>query len=109
MPSTLGPKHFAPREDTFIRLTSSQSLPGLGLESPHSSTIGFDGWLLNTIAPRNLSLAVPLTDKAQVGAPHPQMNFLTPLSVGLGIQIHESERLGRRAKDWRSLPRIVEP
>ena len=37
------------------------------------------------------------------------MNFLTPLSLGLEIQIHGSERRGRRAKDWRSSSRIVEP
>ena len=35
-------------------------------------------------------------------APRPQMNFLTLLSLGLEIQIHGSERRGRRAKDWRS-------
>ena len=37
------------------------------------------------------------------------MNFLTRLSLGLEIQIHGSERRGRRAKDWRSSSRIVEP
>jgi hypothetical protein len=37
------------------------------------------------------------------------MNFLMRLSTGLEIQIHESERRGRRAKDWRSSSRIVEP
>ena len=38
----------------------------------------------------------------------PQMNFLMRLSLGLEIQIHGSERRGRRAKDWRSSSRIVE-
>ena len=37
------------------------------------------------------------------------MNFLMRLSAGLAIQIHGSERRGRRAKDWRSASRIVEP
>ncbi len=37
------------------------------------------------------------------------MNFLTRLSIGLEIQIHGSERRGRRAKDWRSSSRIVGP
>ena len=38
-----------------------------------------------------------------------RMNFLTLLSLGLGIQIHESERRGRRAKGWPSSSHIVEP
>src|SRR5262249_38457466 len=67
--------------------TSLQSLPGLGLESPHSSTIGFDGWLLNTIAPRSLSLAGPFTDRAVVEVLPQQMNFSMPLSLGLATQI----------------------
>ena len=37
------------------------------------------------------------------------MNFWRRLSLGLEIQIHESERHGRRAKDWRSSSRIAEP
>jgi hypothetical protein len=37
------------------------------------------------------------------------MNFLMQLSRGLEIQIHGSERLGRKARDWRSSSRIVEP
>jgi hypothetical protein len=36
------------------------------------------------------------------------MSFLTLLSLGLAIQIHESERRGKRAKDWRNSPHIVE-
>ena len=47
--------------------------------------------------------------RAPVGTLRPQMNFLTPLLLGLVIQIHGSERRGRRAKDWRSSSRIVEP
>jgi hypothetical protein len=37
------------------------------------------------------------------------MNFLTLRSPGLEIQIHGSERRGKRVKDWRSSSRIVEP
>jgi hypothetical protein len=37
------------------------------------------------------------------------MNFWMRLSLGLAIWIHESERHGRRAKDWRSSSRIAEP
>jgi Protein kinase domain len=51
----------------------------------------------------------PFTDRAAVGALRQQMNFLTPLSLGLEIQIHGSERGGRRAKDWRNSLHIVEP
>ena len=36
------------------------------------------------------------------------MNFLTLLSLGLGIRIHESEPRGKKAKDWRTSSRIVE-
>src|ERR1700736_2530642 len=48
------------------------------------------------------------TGRAAVGALRPQMNSLTPLSLGLEIQIHGSEPRGRRAKDWRSSSHIVE-
>src|SRR6516162_11246862 len=89
--------------------TSLPSLPGLGLESPHSSTIGFDGWQLNTIALRSSSLVGPFTDRAVVEVLPQQMNFLMPLSLGLATQIRESERAGRRANDWRSSSRIAEP
>ena len=37
------------------------------------------------------------------------MNFLMRLSLGLEIQIHGSERPGRRARDSRSSSRIGEP
>jgi hypothetical protein len=37
------------------------------------------------------------------------MSFLTLFSIGLEIQIHGSERRGRKAKDWLSSSRIVEP
>jgi hypothetical protein len=40
------------------RSTSLPSLPGLGSGSPHSSTIGSDGWLLNIIVLRSSYLAV---------------------------------------------------
>ena len=77
--------------------------------SPRSLTIGSDGWLLNIIVLRSSFLAGPSTDRAPVGTLRPQMNFLMRLSLGLEIQIHGSERRGRRAKDWRSSLRIVEP
>ena len=91
------------------RSMSLQSLPGPVSGSPRSSTIGSDGWLLNIIVLRSSFLAGPSTDRAAVGTLRPQMNFLTRLSLGLEIQIHGSERRGRRAKDWRSSSRIVEP
>src|SRR5580700_4472630 len=89
--------------------TSLQSLPGLGSVSPRSLTIGSGGWLLNIIALQSSFLAGPSTDKAAVGTLRPQMNFLMRLSTGLAIQIRGSERRGRRAKDWPSSLRIVEP
>src|SRR5271166_5650143 len=89
--------------------TSLQSLPGLVSESPHSLTIGSEGWLLNIIVLRSSFSAGRFTDRAAVGALRLQMNSLTRLSTGLEIQTHGSERRGRRAKDWRSSSRIVEP
>src|SRR5260370_42507949 len=88
---------------------SLQSLPGLGAGSPRSLTNGSDGWLLIIIVPRSLFLVGPSTDRAAVGRLRPQMNFLRRLSLGLETQIQGSERRGRRAKDWRSSLRIVEP
>jgi hypothetical protein len=49
------------------------------------------------------------TDRAPVGTLRPQMNFLMRLSTGLEIQIHGSERRGKRVKGWRSSSCIVEP
>src|ERR1700728_4102800 len=89
--------------------TSLQSLPGLGSVSPRSLTIGFDGWLLTIIVLQNLFLVGPSTDRARAGALRRRMNFLMRLSTGLEIQIHSSERRGRRARDSRSSSRIVEP
>src|SRR5271165_526945 len=88
--------------------TSLQSSPGLGSESPRSLTIGSDGWLLNSIVRHSSFLAGPSTDRARVRTLRPQTNFLMRLSLGLEIQIHGSERRGRRAKDWRSSLRVVE-
>src|ERR1700732_5313448 len=88
---------------------SLQLLPGPVSGSPRWSTIGSDGWLLNTIVLPSSYLAGPSTGRAAVGTLRPQMNFLTRLSLGLAIQTHELERRGRRAKDWRSSLRIVEP
>src|SRR5260370_27713485 len=89
--------------------TSLQLLHGPVSGSPRSLTIGSDGWLLTNIVLRSLFLVGPSTDRAAVGRLRPQMNFLTRLSLGLEIRIRDSERPGRRAKDWRSSSRIVEP
>src|SRR6516162_5335108 len=88
---------------------SLPSLPGLGSESPHSSTIGFEGWLLNTIAPRSLSLAGPFTDRAVAEVLPQQMNFSMPLSLGLATQIRGSEPPGRRERDSRNSSRSAGP
>src|SRR5580704_2371909 len=88
---------------------SLQSLPGLGSESRRSLTIGSDGWLLTIIVLQSLFLVGPSTDRAPVGTLRPQMNFLMLLSLGLAIQIHGSERRGRKARDSPSSSRIVEP
>src|SRR5271165_2993594 len=88
--------------------TSLPLLHGLGLESPRSSIIGFVGWLLITIVLRSLFLVGPSTDRAAVGTLRQQMNSLMRLSTGLEIQIYGSERLGRKARDWRSSSRNVE-
>src|SRR5271157_4020644 len=96
--------HGQTRMSTLLRL-----LPGLGSESPRSLTIGSDGWLLTIIVLQSLFLVGPSTDRAAVGRLRPQMNFLMRLSLGLEIPIPASERRGRRAKDWLSSSRIVEP
>src|ERR1700719_4862225 len=88
---------------------SFRSLHGPVSGSPLSLTIGSDGWLVTIIVLPSLFLVGPSTDRAAVGALRPQMNFLTRLSLGLEIQIHGSELRGRRAKDWPSSSRIVEP
>src|SRR5271165_2520117 len=88
---------------------SLRSLPGPVSGSPRSSTIGSDGWLLTIIVLQSLFLVGPSIDRAAVGTPRPQMNFLMRLSLGLEIQIHGSERRGRKARDSRSSSRIVEP
>ena len=43
------------------------------------------------------------------GAPRPPMNFLMPLSLGLAIQIQESEPAGRRVNGWQSSSHTVGP
>ena len=77
-------------------------LPGLVSGNPRLSTIGFERWLLSIIALRSSFLAGHFTGREPAGALRLQMNFLTLLSLGLEIQIHGSERRGRRAKDWRT-------
>src|SRR3984893_15320322 len=86
-----------------------QWLPGQGSGSPRSLTIGSDEWLLTITVLQSLFLVGPSTDRAAVGRLRPQMNFLMRLSLGLEIQIHGSERHGRRVKDWRSSSRIAAP
>src|SRR6266478_3467532 len=88
---------------------SFRSLHGPVSGSPLSLTIGSDGWLLTIIVLQSLFLVGPSTDRAAVGRLRPQMNFLMRLSLGLEIQIHGSERRGRKARDLRSSSRIVEP
>src|ERR1700730_14650013 len=87
---------------------SLPSLPGPVSGNPRWLTIGSGGWLLNITDPPSSSLAGPSTDRAPVGSPRPQTNFLKRLWLGLEIPIHESERRGRRAKDWPSSSRVVE-
>src|ERR1700752_2415126 len=87
---------------------SFRSLHGPVSGSQHWSTIGSDGWLLSNIVLQSLFLVGTSTDKAAVERLRPQMNFLTRLSLGLEIQIHGSERRGRRAKDSRSSWRIID-
>src|SRR5271157_4919414 len=89
--------------------TSLPSLPGPGSENRRSSTTGSDEWRLNGIVLRSSFLAGLSTGREPVGALRPQMNLSPRHSLGLEIQIHGSEPPGRRAKDWRSSWRIVEP
>src|SRR5271165_255807 len=84
------------------------SLPGLVSASPRWSTIGSGGWLVKIIVLLSSYSVGPSTGRAPVEAPRPQMSFLTLLSTGLETPIHESERRGRRGKDWQSSSRIVE-
>src|SRR5262249_14118916 len=68
-------------------------------KSPHWSTIGSDEWLLKSIVLQSWFLAGPFTDRAPAGTLRPQTNSWTLPSLGLAIQIHGSERHGRKAKD----------
>src|SRR5580704_12098573 len=88
---------------------SLQLVPGPVSGSPRSLTIGSAGWPLTIIVLQSLFLVGPSTDRAAAGRLRPQMNFLMRLSLGLEIQIHGSERRGRKARDLRSSSRIVEP
>src|ERR1700740_1866287 len=87
----------------------SLSLPGLVSESPHSLTIGSDEWLLNIIVLRSWFLAGLSTGRGPHGVRLPRINLSTRLEHGSEIQIHGSERRGRKAKGWRSSSHIVEP
>jgi serine/threonine protein kinase len=63
------------------------------------------------LGPKKISVArLPVTGSAVFGgvvALPLQTNFWTRLSLGLAIQIHDLERRGKRAKDWRSSSHIV--
>ena len=59
--------------------TSLPSLPGPGSGSPRSSTIGCDGWLLNSIALHSSFLAGRSTGKVRAEVLHPPMNLSTRL------------------------------
>jgi hypothetical protein len=90
-------------------LMSLQSLPGRMLGNLASSTIGSGGWLLSYIVLQSLFLVGPSIDRAAAGTPLLQTNLSTPLSLGLVMQIHGAAQRGRKARDWRSSSRIVEP
>jgi hypothetical protein len=72
-------------------------------------TIGCGGWPPTNIVLQSLFLVGPSTDKAPVVTLRPQMNSSTLLSLGLEIQIRDSEQRGRRERGWRSSSQIVEP
>ena len=66
--------HGQTRKSTWL-----PSLPGLGSGSPRWSTIGSDGWLLNSIALHNLFLAGLSTGKGRAKVLHRWMNLPTRL------------------------------
>src|SRR5271166_741902 len=85
-----------------------QSSPGLVPGSLRWSTIGSEGLPVNIIVLRSSFLVGLSTGREPAGNLRLQTNFLTLLSLGLAIQIHGSERHGRRAKGWRSSSHIAE-
>src|SRR5580704_12151732 len=87
---------------------SFRSWPGPVSGSPLWLIIGCEGWLLTIIVLQSLFLVGPSTDRGAAGRLRRQMSFLMRLSLGLVVQIHASERHGRRGKDWRSSSRLVE-
>jgi hypothetical protein len=64
--------------------------------------IGSARWPLNSIALHSWCLAGPSIVRALAKVLRPLMSSWTLLSFGLEIRIHGSERLGRKAKGWRS-------
>src|ERR1700731_4698299 len=87
---------------------SLRSLPGPVLGNPRSSTIGSGGWLRKIFVRRGSFLAGRFINRVSGEALRLQMSFLTRLWPGLTIQIHGSERRGKKAKDWRRLSHPVE-
>ena len=98
----LGHYRSAPREDSFIRITSLRSLPGLVSGSQRSLTIGYEKWLLTIIVLRSLFLAGRSTDRAPAVRLRLPTNSWMRLFIGSVIRIPDLEPRGRRVKDWRS-------
>src|SRR5271157_5320413 len=84
--------------------TSLQSLPGLGSESPRSSTIGSDGWLLNIIVLRSSFLVGPSTDRAAVGETSSADEFLDVALTWFG---DPDPRIGTAWKKGERLAKLV--
>src|SRR6478736_7140629 len=85
-----------------------RSLHGPVWGNQRSLTTGSGAWPLTIIVLRSSCLAGLSIGRAPVEALRPPMNFLMRLLVGLGIQIHESERRGRKARDLQSSSHIIE-
>ena len=77
--------------------------------SPRSSTIGSDGWLTEHYRSAELVFGWSFYRQGTSGGTSSADEFLDAALTWFGIQIHGSERRGRRARDLRSSSRIVEP
>src|SRR5208337_3371573 len=86
------------------RSTSLRSLLGLGSESPRSSTIGSDGWLLNIIVLRSSFLVGPSTDRAAVGETSSADEFLDVALTWFG---DPDPRIGTAWKKGERLAKLV--
>jgi DNA-directed RNA polymerase specialized sigma24 family protein len=101
------------RGGAFVRIDLEKAEHRYGLEPVEELTPEkvFDArWAVALLgeAMRSSFLAGPFTDKAPAEILHRQTNLLTLLSLGSGIQIHGSERLGRRVSELRNSSLIVE-